>query len=62
MGADYPNKKLAEKQVPRAEGHEGHLKDSGIEGRGPEAETIRAETRGNKKGAGMVGDTNVNVA
>ena len=60
--ADYPSKKLPEKKVPIKAGHEGHLIDSGIEGRGPEVKTIRAETRGDKKGAGNVGANNVNNA
>ncbi len=60
--ADYPSKKLVEQHIPKTRGHVGVVIDSNIEGRGPEAKTVRAEGRGNKKGAGHIGASNVNHA
>ncbi len=48
MGADYPTEKLNEQNIPKGRGHVGDVIDSNIEGRGPEAETVRSETKGKK--------------
>ena len=59
---DYPSDKLKTEVVPASKGHEGAVTDKNIEGRGPEAETIRGNSRvSNKKSAGNVGASNVNI-
>ena len=63
MAADYPNEKMKQTTVPSAAGHVGALKDSNIEGRASEKETIRKNSSAsNKKSAGHVGATNLNYS
>ena len=61
--ADYPTKKLNEQNIPKGRGHVGEQIDSGIEGRGPEKDSIRSNSKkqGNKS-AGDISGTNVNSA
>ena len=62
--ADYPSAlPKAKKENAYAPGHAGAVKDSGIEGRPSEVQTIRMNSVSkNKKSAGQVGATNMNVA
>ncbi len=58
--ADYPNEKMKQTNVPTSKGHVGDLRDSSIEGRASEKDTIRKNSSAsNKKSAGNVGATNV---